>query len=82
MDFKLLLHDFLPKVKRYFRENLGAPFVIGFQVLLVVAAGLLAVGNSAWASEVAVYAYYLLVVGVVLQLFSFVRSRGEDSTQE
>ena len=72
---------FLPGVKRYLRENLGAPFVIGFQVLLLVAAGLLVAGTSALANEVAVYAYYLLVIGVVLQLASFVRSRGEDSEQ-
>lgn len=76
------LRKFLPKVKMYFRENLGAPFVIGFQVLLLVAAGFLVVGNSGLANEVAVYAYYLLVVGVFLQLVSFVRSRGEGSEQE
>lgn len=67
------VRKFLPKVKRYFRENFGATFVIGFQVLLLVAAGLLAMGDSVLANDVAVYAYYLLVVGVVLQLFSFLK---------
>jgi len=76
------MREFLPKVKRYVRQNLGAPFVIGFQVLLLVAAGFLVVGNSGLANEVAVYAYYLLVIGVVLQLVSFMRSRGEGSEQE
>ena len=60
---------------RYFRdhkENLGAPFVVGFQVLLLVCAGLLVQGDSGLANEVAVYAYCLLVAGVVLQLISFV----------
>ena len=55
----------LPRIKRYFRRNPGAPFVVGFQVLLLVCAGLLVLGNSSLANEVAVYAYYLLVAGVV-----------------
>jgi hypothetical protein len=66
---------FLLKVKKYFRENLGAPFVIGFQMLLLVCASLLIMDSSMLANEVAVYAYYLLVIGVVLQLFSFLRHR-------
>jgi len=73
----LSMKQHLPRIKRYFRENLGAPFVIGFQVLLLVAAGFLVLGNSALANEVAVYAYYSLVAGVVLQLISFVRQGKE-----
>jgi hypothetical protein len=74
---------FLPRVKKYFRENLGAPFVIGFQVLLLVCASLLIMGNSVLANEVAVYAYYLLVAGVVLQLFSFLRyEKGKKENDE
>ena len=78
MNSKSSISGFLPRVKRYFRENLGAPFVIGFQVLLLTVAGLLSVGNSALANDVAVCAYYLLVTGVVLQLVSYVRSRGKE----
>jgi len=74
--------EFLPKVKRYFRRNLGAPFVIGFQILLLSAAGLLAVGNSSLAEGLAVCGYFLLVIGVIVQLFSFVWSRGEESEHE
>jgi len=69
------------KIKRYFRENPGVPFIIMFQVLLLVSAGLLVQGGSGLANEVAVYAYYLLVVGVVLQLISFIR-HGKDSKRE
>ena len=66
----------------YLRENWGAPFVVGFQVLLLSCAGLLIQGNSGLADEVAVYAYYLLVVGVVLQLVSYLRyGRGEDAVE-
>lgn len=61
------------KLKGYFGENWGAPFIVGFMLLLMVCAGLLTSGESALADEVAVYAYYLLVVGVIFQLVSFLR---------
>jgi len=54
----------------YLRENLGAPFIIGFMALLMICAGLLIQGNSSLANDLAVYAYYLLVIGVFLQLAS------------
>jgi len=66
-----------PEIKRYFKNNPGAPFIIGFQLLLVVCASLLIQGNSAMAEEVAIYAYFLLVAGVVLQLIAHVRHRNE-----
>ena len=67
------IRQFLPRVKRYFRKNLGSPFIIGFQLLLLACAGLLIQGNTVMANEVAVYAYFLLVIGVVLQLIAYVR---------
>ena len=67
------IKQFLPRVKRYFRENLGAPFIIVFQALLLVCAGLLILGNAELANGVATGAYFSLVIGVVLQLFSFLR---------
>lgn len=69
------------RLKGYLRENWGAPFVVGFMLLLLVCAGLLTGGNSGLADEVAVYAYYLLVIGVVLQLVSFLR-QGKRSVDE
>jgi len=71
-------------LKKYLRENLGAPFIIVFQVLLLVCAGLLVLGNSMWAEEVAVGAYFSLVVGVVLQSISFLRhgKRREERNKE
>jgi len=73
----------LAKMKGYFRENWGAPFIVGFMVLLIVAAGSLLVGLDFLANEVAVYAYYALVVGVVLQLVCFLKygERGGNSQQ-
>jgi len=65
------------KTKRFFNENLGAPFILGFQALLLVCAGLLAFDNLTncvfLANEIAVVAYFMLVIGVILQLFSFLR---------
>jgi len=62
-----------PRIKRYLKDNLWAPFIVSFQLLLLVSAGLLIQGNSVVANEVAVYAYFLLVIGVVLQLITYVR---------
>ena len=65
----------------YFRENWGAPFIIGFQVLLLACAGLLVQGSSGLANDVAVYAYYLLVIGVILQLVSFLKNRKSEESE-
>ena len=62
----------------YFKTNWGAPFVIAFQVLLIAAAGYLAAGAEAVANELAVYAYYSLVAGVILQLASLLGERREN----
>lgn len=71
------------RIKRYLRENFGVPFVAGFQVLLLVCAGLLVYGNSGLANEVAVCAYYSLVAGIVLQLICFVRyGKKQKETEE
>jgi len=62
-------------ILRYFRENLGAPFIIAFIMLLIACAVLLIIENERLAEELAVYAYYLLVIGVLLQLISFLKER-------
>lgn len=64
-----------------FRENWGALFVIGFQLLLLICAGLLIHGNSYLVNEVAMYVYYLLVIGVVLQLTSFLKYRKSEESE-
>lgn len=61
------------RVKGYVKENWGAPFIVGFMLLLMVAAASLSAGLAGLANAVAVYAYYALVVGVVLQLVCFLR---------
>ena len=61
------------RVKGYVRENWGTPFILGFMLLLMVAAGSLSVGLDVLANAVAVCAYYALVAGIVLQLICFVK---------
>ena len=61
----------------YLRENWGSPFIVAFMVLLMAAAGWLAAGLEALANEVAVYAYYSLVVGVALQLVCYLKHGGD-----
>jgi hypothetical protein len=75
---KVRLFSFWSWAKRFFRENPGALFVVGFQVSLVACAVLLVVGLAYVAEGLAVVAYFMLVAGVVVQLVFFVRcSRGE-----
>lgn len=76
------MKQFLPRIKRYLRENPGASFIIGFQILLLVCAGLLILGNSVWAEEVAAVAYFSMVIGVILQLMSFLRHQEELKDDE
>jgi hypothetical protein len=63
--------NMVARVKRCLRENWGAPFIVGFILLLIVAAGSLSIGVTALANEMVIYAYCALVVGFVLQLFHF-----------
>ena len=65
----------------YFRGNWGAPFVLAFMVLLLASAAESSMGSSAEADGVAVYAFYSLAIGVVLQIASYIRygeARGEE----
>jgi hypothetical protein len=61
------------RVKGYVKENWGAPFIVGFMTLLMVAVVSLLMGLAVLADEVAVYAYYALVFGFVLQLVCFLK---------
>ena len=62
-----------PRIKKYLKENPGAPFIIGFMTLLISCAILLSTGHAPQANTIAEYAYYLLVIGVILQFVSFVK---------
>ena len=66
------------KVKGYVTENWGSPFIVGFMLLLIFAAVSLSAGLSSLADNIAIYAYYALVVGVVLQLVCFFKYPRKD----
>jgi len=55
---------------------------MGFMLLLVVAAASVSMGLAGFADEAAVYPYYALLVGIILQLVCFLgydkRSGGPD----
>jgi hypothetical protein len=74
----LLNSSLLVRFKRFLMENPGAGFVLGFQVLLVSCAVLLAVGWSVIAEGVAVVAYFMLAAGVLVQLVWYVRHRDNN----
>jgi hypothetical protein len=73
LRFNGMLRSFSVWLKRFFRANPGAVFILGFQVLLVACAAMMVFGFSFLAEDVAVVAYFLLVVSVVFQLVCFVR---------
>jgi hypothetical protein len=62
------------RAKKYFGRNLGAAFIIAFQLLVLTCVFLLIRGNPA-VNDVAVLAYCSLVIGIILQAISFVREK-------
>ena len=73
---------FLPKVKRHFREDLEAPFIIVSQGLLFVCTGLLILGNAELANGVTTGDYSLPSIGVALHSLSFVRYEKEAEEED
>jgi hypothetical protein len=65
---------FLVRTRLYFRKNWGAPFILGFIGLLIVAIVLLIMGFSWLAEVVGNFGYFSLVAGVVLQLVCLLRN--------
>lgn len=63
------------KFRKYSRKNVVAPFIVGFLVLLVTSTCLVAQGNMALANDVAVYAYYLFLIGIILELIRSIKHK-------
>lgn len=61
--------------RKYFGENQGAPFIIAFMATLMLSAVFLMMRNYDYANAVATCGYFLVVIGVILQLISFIRSK-------
>ncbi|MDG7005470.1 MAG: hypothetical protein JRM86_00865 [Nitrososphaerota archaeon] len=61
------------RMRAYLRTNWGSPFVVGFMALLIGSAAELSAGASSISNEITIYAFYSLVLGVVLQIASYVK---------
>jgi hypothetical protein len=76
------IHYYLRKIQvlaqSYFRENWGFPFIAGFLLFLFSSAIFLAAGVANLAEQIANFAYFSLVVGVVLQLVCFSKNRNKN----
>ena len=69
------LKKFLISFKGYIEENWGLPF-IGLCVLFLMAAAVCSlIGLSSLADSLVIYAYCVLIAGVILQLICFVKYR-------
>jgi len=67
------------RLKSYLKENLGAPFIITFMIMLMMCAGLLIANMEDSANTLATIAYFFLVIGVLLQFISFIKSERAKS---
>jgi hypothetical protein len=57
------------------RSDWGAYFIIGFIVILLIAVSFYINGSDQLAESIANYAYYALVIGVVLEILGYVIER-------
>ncbi len=67
------------KIKGTIKQNWGFPLIGGFIVLLLIAAVSLSVGFTPLAEAIAVYAYYALAAGVILQLASYLKNKDKNN---
>ena len=68
MAYKQQLKTLFVRTKTYFRNNLELLPIFAFKILLVGSAGLLFFNQIGLAENVSVVAYFLLVLGVLLNL--------------
>ncbi len=69
----------LNQLKNYFKANPGAPFIILFMILLLSAAILLTTSRPNEADNIANYAFYSLVLGIVIQIGVVIRESRKHS---
>jgi hypothetical protein len=69
----------LRRLKSYFKVNPGTPFILAFMILLVSAGVLLLAGKSDEANATAVYAFYSIVLGIIIQIGVIVREGRKHS---
>lgn len=77
-----LSNKIIYKTKCYVTENWGSPFIVAFMLLLLSSAISLSLDSSNFANSTSVFAFYALVIGVILQLVCFLRHRKEYTVAE
>lgn len=73
MSLRPLFRRFIVWFKEFVKRNPGALPILGFQGLLVACAVLLVLGINEATDGLAVIAYFMLVVGVLIQLADYMR---------
>ena len=68
MAYKRRLKTLFVRTKTYFRNHLELLPIFAFQILLIGSVGLLFFNQLALAENVSLIAYFLLVLGVLLNL--------------
>jgi hypothetical protein len=63
----------IENLRTYIVRNWGAPFIIAFAILIVISGILSVSGSAEIAGVLAVYSYYALAIGIVLQGLSYVK---------
>ncbi len=67
------MYKVLGRLSAYLRQNPGVPFVLSFELLLVVAALYIIRGDVNDANAIGVFAFILLVIGVAMLAISVIK---------
>ena len=73
------MRPFIAKAKGYISRNLGAPFILAFDLLILTTA-LAVVYGDPLANHLALAAYCLAALGVILQALSFLKEGSQRAT--
>lgn len=68
----------MPSILAYFKEKPSALFIIGFMFLLIICTILLMLKLERTAKELANIAYFLLVIGVGIEVYRFIKYGERD----
>jgi hypothetical protein len=61
------------RASNYVKENWGSPFIAAFMLLLISTVISTSSGLLSLADNIAIYAFYTLVIGVTLQLVCYLK---------
>jgi heme/copper-type cytochrome/quinol oxidase subunit 4 len=78
---KIGFNRIMLNAKRHIKENWGSSFMVGFMLFLVFTVFSLSAGFNSLSDNVAIYALFTLMMGVFLQLASFL-NYSEKSVDE